>query len=424
MHDPLRRLFAPAAVALTLTLTACGGGQAAKPTTAPASTATVEAATRTPRPTAEPTTEPTAAPTAKPTVAPKATAAAGEVLPVEFSPLQTFKHPSGVFSIDIPDTWTLKDNSKADEIIHIWSDPTGNGAVIVDLFEDKTSYTADQLTQIITSFLKSQFGTEPDFVTKDPQTQKDGSILVVWSYTSKASNGTSVPLLGNSFIEQRENKVSILTTLVPSDQFDTVLPKTNEIINTYKIDPSVTLTTGSTAAPQATAAPGEVLPIEFGTLQTFKHPSGVFSIDIPENWTLKDNSKKDEIIHVWTDPTGNGAVIVDLFEDTKSYTADELTKIITTFLKNQFGTEPDFVTKDPKTQKDGSILVVWSYTSKASNGTSVPLLGNSFIEQRENKVSILTTLVPSDQFDTVVPKTDGIINTYKIDPTATLTTGV
>jgi hypothetical protein len=233
-----RRLFAPAAVALALALTACTGGQSASPTATSAPVA--EVPTRTPRPTREPTVEPTSAATA----APQATAAAGEILPVEFSDLQTYSHPSGVFSIEIPKSWTLQDNSKPDEIIHVWTDPTRNGAVIVDIFEDETSYTTEQLTEILTSFLKTSFGKEPDFTTQDPETQKDESILVVWSYTATADNATPVDLLGNSFIEQRENKVSILTTLVPSEQFDATVEKTNEIINTYSIDPSATLSTG------------------------------------------------------------------------------------------------------------------------------------------------------------------------------------
>ncbi|WP_298400999.1 hypothetical protein [uncultured Chloroflexus sp.] len=44
-------------------------------------------------------------------------------------------------------------------------------------------------------------------------------------------------MLGNSFIEQRGNKVAVLTTLVPEEQFDTLIDKTNAIINTYRINP-------------------------------------------------------------------------------------------------------------------------------------------------------------------------------------------
>ncbi len=247
MHALPRRLLAPTILALSLALAACGGGREATPpaTSEPAASAP----TRTPRPTREPLAEPTARPTAEPTAEPEPTAAAaeGEILPVEFADLQTFEHPSGVFSIDIPENWTMQDNSKPDEIILVWTDPTRNGGVIVDIFEDDTVYTDEQLTDILSTFLENSFGGEPDFTVDPPETQNDGSVLLAWGYTATADNDTPVDMTGNSFIEQRENKVSILTTLVPHEQFDSTVEFTNEIINSYLIDPSAVLSTTGAA---------------------------------------------------------------------------------------------------------------------------------------------------------------------------------
>jgi hypothetical protein len=47
--------------------------------------------------------------------------------------------------------------------------------------------------------------------------------------------------LGNSFIEQHDDKLSILTTAVPDEQFDTLKPETNKVINSYSIDASAAL---------------------------------------------------------------------------------------------------------------------------------------------------------------------------------------
>ncbi|NTV63605.1 MAG: hypothetical protein HGA65_08730, partial [Oscillochloris sp.] len=157
-----------------------------------------------------------------------------------------------------------------------------------------------------------------------------------------------------------------------------------------------------------------------GSLKSYAHKSGVFEIDIPNNWDLQDNSKSDELILIWTDPTQNGAVIVDIFEDDKEYNEDELTDTLRTYLQNSFGEQPDFYVEDPTPQNDGSVLIVWSYTATADNGTDATLLGNTFIEQRGNKISLLSTLVPQDQFDSLVDKTNEIINTYKIDTEAAI----
>jgi hypothetical protein len=244
MLHALRRLTIPLALALLLILTACGGGQAKAPTATPAPT---EAPTRTPRPTREP--EPTAEPTAKPTNVVLTDNSNGngngndnsngngsELKPVDIGSLKTYAHKSGVFQIDIPNNWDLQDNSKSDELILIWTDPSRNGAVIVDIFEDSKTYSEADLTDTLKKYLENSFSDKPDFFLEDPTPQKDGSILIVWTYTATADNNVKAPLLGNTFIEQRGNKISLLSTLVPQDQFDSLIDKTNEIINTYKID--------------------------------------------------------------------------------------------------------------------------------------------------------------------------------------------
>jgi len=230
----LRRLTAPLALSLALLLTACGGGQAAAPTAAP-----TEAPTRTPRPTREPA--PTAAPTAEPTAEPTAVvlndnSGSGDLQPVDIGTLKTYAHTSGVFQIDIPENWDLQDTSNPNELILIWTDPSQNGAVIVDVFEDTKEYTDAELTDTLRTYLNKTFSTQPDFYLEDPTPQSDGSILIVWTYTATADNNVQATLLGNTFIQQNGNKITLLSTLVPQDQFDSLVDKTNEIINTYSVD--------------------------------------------------------------------------------------------------------------------------------------------------------------------------------------------
>ncbi|MFV9506662.1 MAG: DUF4352 domain-containing protein [Oscillochloridaceae bacterium umkhey_bin13] len=243
MNALFRRFALVLSLTLVLILAACGGGGnsgggGAIPTATPEPAAA--APTRTPRPTREPAPTPEVTPT--PLAVLRPTAGPGEVLPVEIGRLMPYEHPSGVFRIDIPEGWDLQDNSRPDELILIWTDPTRNGGVIVDIFEDETIYTPDQLIDILETFLNNSFGSEPDFFMGDPETQGDDSILIVWSYTAEADNGVEVSLLGNSFIEQRGNKVSILTTLIPEDQFDDLVDRTDELINTYRINPDAVLT--------------------------------------------------------------------------------------------------------------------------------------------------------------------------------------
>jgi len=339
---------------------------------------------------------------------------------VKIGPLETYSHSSGVFRLDVPNNWTLQDSSTNDELLLIWTDPTGNGAILVNIFEDSRSYTDSQLVELLNNFLIDRFGRQPDFYYEDPRPQSDGSQLVVWSYTATADNNVQATLLGNSFVEQRGDKISILTTLVPEDQFETLVSRTDEIINTYRINTSASIggtTIGSNNTGGSASSSG-LAPVEIGQLRTYTHTSGVFRIDIPVNWSLTDNSRPGELILVWTDPSNNAALIVDILEDNTQYSDNELVDKLVAFLQSSFGNQPDFFYEDPRPQSDGSILIVWGYTATASNNVQASMLGNSFIEQRGNKLSVLTTLVPEDQFDTLVSRTDEIINTYRIDTSA------
>ncbi len=97
-------------------------------------------------------------------------------------------------------------------------------------------------------------------------------------------DGKTVRLLGNSFVEQRDNLISVLTLALPDEQFDGLSEGINDILNSYKIDTSVSVTGDSQPTPSSGTS-GELLPVEIGDLETYTYETGLFSIDVPNNWT-------------------------------------------------------------------------------------------------------------------------------------------
>jgi hypothetical protein len=201
---------------------------------------------------------------------------------------------------------------------------------------------------------------------------------------------------------------------VPDEQFNSLKIPLNKVLNSYTINSSVAL--GGDAA----ATPAETLQVELGELETYTYDTGLFSIDVPKSWALKDNSKPGEAILLWTDPSENGLLVVDILEKKEKQSNEQMIKFLQKFLNNSFKSEDDFTMDDPKEQSDGSQLIVWSYTATATGGAKVKLLGNSFIEQHDDKLSILTTAVPDEQFDTLKPETNKVINSYSIDASSAL----
>ena len=270
--------------------------------------------------------------------------------------LKSYTHGNDLFTIDVPTNWTLKDNSKPTEAIATWTDPNENAFMVVDIFEREKKQTKEELITFLKNYLDKTFGKQQDFVQEDAQ-ESGPSQLIVWTYTGEGTGGVKAELLANSFIKQKDNKVSLFTFVVPSDQFDRLQPDLDSILGSYTINSSVALNgdSGATALP--------ILQVELGDLETYTYATGLFSIDVPKSWTLKDNSKPGEAILLWTDPTENGLVVVDILEKKEKQSSDEMVTFLQNFLNNSFKSEDDFSMDDPKEQSDGSQLIVWSYTA-------------------------------------------------------------
>ena len=161
-------------------------------------------------------------------------------------------------------------------------------------------------------------------------------------------------------------------------------------------------------------------PIKIGNLKPYTHGSQVFSLEVPQGWSLEDNSTSGELLLVWNDPSGNGRLIADVFDNPRNPTQDQLTEQLQTFLEDTYSERLDFFMDDPQPQKDGSVLVVWGYTGIATGDIKVPFLGNSFIERQGDRIAVLTFLVPDAQFKDFQEPLNTIINTYQINTEASI----
>lgn len=176
-----------------------------------------------------------------------------------------------------------------------------------------------------------------------------------------------------------------------------------------------TFTNEKTQASSTASGEGKFADVKINKLETYTHPGGVFSMDVPEGWTKQDTSKPDEIIVAWTDPAKNSLIIMDIFEIEATPSKEDLGSKLKEFITGLFGTQPKFAVADAKEQPDGTMRVEWSYevTVEAQSGT---LLGNSFIEQKGNKVAVFSAAVPKGQFDGLKDGLNKIIGSRKIDP--------
>ncbi len=159
----------------------------------------------------------------------------GRFQEVRVGPLETYTHPSGLFSLPIPQNWTLSDNSKPDEVIVLWFDPAQNASIGVDIFDAPYDMSRDDLSNLLQQFLQGTFGTQTNFSMSAPQVQSDGSIRVTWGYVESVEGGSGW-LQGNSFIALEGNKVSILNVFFVGSQYDSLRSPLSRMINNYEVN--------------------------------------------------------------------------------------------------------------------------------------------------------------------------------------------
>jgi serine/threonine protein kinase len=185
------------------------------------------------------TTNPTPSQSAPPTPS-NPTTEPGIFEEVEISNLETYTYKTGLFSIDIPQGWTLKDNSTSDEVIIYWLDDTENALVQVNVFIVERELDQEQLTTMLKNFINKFAASQTNLTMNQPVRQSDGSVRITWSYTSQ-TQGVSGRLTVNSFIKHQGNKVSIDSYVVPSEQYQKLLPAINQVIGSYKLNASAPL---------------------------------------------------------------------------------------------------------------------------------------------------------------------------------------
>jgi hypothetical protein len=159
---------------------------------------------------------------------------------------------------------------------------------------------------------------------------------------------------------------------------------------------------------------GELAPVVIGSLETYEHPTGIFSIDVPENWNENDLSDEDMTRVFFTDPKENAMVAVIVIPTDGSVVEDDLTDLLIKDIDNTFGDEDNFASGEPKTQNDGSIGIVFTYNTMVGS-IEAEMLGNGFIQLDGSNVTLLYIIVPSDQFDDLVSNTNQIINSLRVE---------
>lgn len=330
----------------------------------------------------------------------------GTLLAVHMEQPWRYQHTSGVFSIDVPHGWSATDTSTSQELVVRFTDDDTNAAMLTNVLTVTRKLDTGSLRDLLREHLVASYGNEPMFAQEPPAIQQDGSQLIVWGCDASLADGTTTRLLGNSFIEQRGGHVSLLTVLVPSAQYIRLRPQIDALLNSYTVR-------GNTAN---SASVDELAKVEIGALVPYTDTTNLFRIDVPVGWTRELSGTEGQTTTIWSAPSGNAWLALQLSADDSQRSAKELGLMLTDVISEAFGTEAGFASDAPEPQDDGAVKIPWHYRATADNGLETPMFGFSFGMQRGEKVAIINASVPETQRAALEPQFDAIYKSFMVLP--------
>jgi hypothetical protein len=165
---------------------------------------------------------------------------------VKIDKLETYNHPNGLFSLEVPSGWTKQNVNKSNEIVASWTNPAQNAQILVDIFEVEVEVTPTQteLGEALKELVTNSFGKQPKFTVSNPEAQPDGTVRLEYSY-EVVLEGQSVIIVDNSLIEQKGNKVIVFSIALPQTQVARLKASMDKIIASRKINPEVKIAEGN-----------------------------------------------------------------------------------------------------------------------------------------------------------------------------------
>lgn len=328
--------------------------------------------------------------------------AQGGTQPIQIGTLETVDHESGWFSIDIPKNWKATDSTKpGEEAIVTFTDPTGNAAIVVDVFPFDKEVTQAKMGEFLTTFINDKFADYPKFSASEAKDFGKNGASIGFSYDQKVGKQT-FKMYGDSFIELHDGKMmSIMTVLLPKDQYDKVSKKVFAMLDTFKANPDA-----------LTAASAETI----SDLQTFTHKSKLFSISVPAAWDVKDNSKTGKVSVVISNPDGYSFVMVEGFKNAKG-AMDKKTLLSTldSYVDDAIGANVEnFQGNDAKASSATSASKSFNFTIKDGDKETA-MTGIVYLDQVDKALVFLRVAVPTDSIDANKDALDEIGNSFKVN---------
>jgi hypothetical protein len=364
---------------LVAAILACSPGAAAEPTATPL-----------PRPTQKPqatatkaeVVEPTSTKAPKATRTPKPEATDTEAVvdnPITLS-AEAYAHPSGAFTITLPEGWTLDER---DNSIYV-SEPDNIASAEVSYTNVGVVFDLETLQKYIDAVEANWFATFDNYVAADPALQNDGSTLV-----AKNLDFDGTPQTVWSYYWQDGTVIYEQDFWVNSDDYDAYVSGLLDVANSMTTDASA----GAKVDP-------------YRIVYEFKGPNDLFTFNVPYPWNYIHDTGENSITDRFESPDGQSFVENITYDDGTTVSKSESGAFTRVLLKEYYGVN-DIKVTDDQVQSDGSERLDWYSPAGGLDGVS-------FFETRGTTFLLLTWIVNTESYDLYFPVWDTLVGSYTI----------
>ena len=154
--------------------------------------------------------------------------------------------------------------------------------------------------------------------------------------------------------------------------------------------------------------------LTMANLIRYEHPSGLHSLDIPEDWSALDNSQPGEIvIQGWRHPQLNAYVILRVFAADAPWNQSELQVFSEEIVDELFGNLNGYQRENSEWLETQRSRVFW----QAEDNNEI-IVAATFVKQDGVNVSTLTVWLPqnAENFDELLTDIDQIVLSLEVDP--------
>jgi len=281
-----------------------------------------------------------------------------------------------------------------------FTDKTGYGVLRVDVGETSEKWTSAELAAKIAAIFKERYKAMSKYSAGSPKKISDTKSALYFKFEYQKT-----PMTGDAFLEWHGKYITVLTLVMPTDQYSKNKKAAYVSIDSFQFMPKQTNDAENSEA--------------ITELEDYEHPKGAFTIKYPAGWEVDDRSSEGEAVVVFQNPNGVSFVMVEVYPTSKNMTKKEVVAKLESVVDESIGKNVDnYEEKPAKGIDNDSASKVFQFTIKDADDNEVSVAGVMILQEHDGMLSYLRVVLPTDMTEANSDMLDEIGNSFTVNTDA------